>query len=461
MKKVFCTIMALLMLVMLFTACKPNIIKKPNEDYEVNLDIDRNITETLRILVPSNDGDLEAGYIEALIPGFKEMFPNVTIKLDRRTISDEKYAESVSAAIASGNVPDLFYTNTAFYYYLVAKNCVISLEPYYEASEKAGVFDMDADFYTSFFNMSVYEGERYIVPRSMDSVVSYYNTEILEAAGIDPKTDKRFNNSWTWDDLISVCQDVNDFITSPAGKAAGYGDCYALQADFDWEAVFNALMLSYGVNAFDENGDVAIDCPEMYELANMLRDLKKEGRILKESTSGFRFTNGKCAFYFSSLGPSRMDLNASVKGKFDVLPFPLIMAKGTPYIGCGFAGWGISSTAEGVKRDLAWQFLNYMISREGQMALINNGLATPSIRVELAEEKQWSKGYSDLNLDAWLVGEEYKVSSKFFTKHDPSCSFDILTELQAFWLNLTDSTSKSVESCIKTCVEALEKATAK
>lgn len=44
--------------------CRPNIIDKPDDEYEVNLNVDKNISETLTILVPSNDGGLEESYIE-------------------------------------------------------------------------------------------------------------------------------------------------------------------------------------------------------------------------------------------------------------------------------------------------------------------------------------------------------------------------------------------------------------
>ena len=38
------------------------------------------------------------------------------------------------------------------------------------------------------------------------------------------------------------------------------------------------------------------------------------------------------------------------------------------------------------------------------------------------EGKTWSKGYSDINLDAWLQWRNYKVSSKFFITQDPSAT---------------------------------------
>lgn len=456
-KRIFVAVIALVLL-FCTVGCKPNILEKPSDEFDVSLSVPSDITETLTLMIPNNDGDVERNYIMSLVPGFKELYPNVTIKFDARTISDEKYSESVSAAIASKNVPDLFWTNTLFYYYLIAKNCVVSLEPYYAAEATAGTLDLEGEYYEAFFDMSTYEDKRYIVPRSMDSVVTYYNTELLTAAGIDYKNDPRMTNNWTWENLMSLCQQVSDFIQSEEGKALGYGNCYALQPEFSWEAVFNPVMLAYGSEVFAENGDVAIDSAETLEMANMIRGLKENGRVLRDSTSGSTFTNGKVAFHFSSSGPAKMDLNSQISGKFDALPFPLIGE--TPKIGCGFVGYGISSTTQGVKRDLAWQFLKYMISKKGQMELINGGLATPSIRVDLAEEKEWSKGFQNLNLDAWLVGENYKVCSNFYMKHDPSCSFDTLNALQKFMNALTDGT-KSVQKCIDECKSDLQEAISK
>ena len=473
MKKILCVLMVLVMALGIFTACRPNIMNKEDDDYKVNLDVDKNITATLRILIPNTDGGQEEKYMDALVPGFNELYPNVTVEYDRRAISDSKYAESISSAIASGEVPDLFYTNTVYYYYLVSKNCIVSLEPYYAAEEQLYKdtngeegLSLETDYYKSFFDMSMYDGKRYVVPRSMDSVVTYYNTEFLQATGIsleDERLQSTEENPFTWDDLVSLCKEVNTFILSDEGTAAGYGNAYALQGDFDWEAVFNAVMESYGSQAFDENGNITIDSEETLEMANMLRDLYNEGRIMRSITSGSQFSNGKVAFHFSSSGPASMALNAGVNGKFDALPFPLIGEN--PAIGCGFAGWGISSTTSETQRNLAWQFLKYMISYDGQMALINAGLATPSIRIDLAEEKQWSKGFENINLDAWLQWDEYKISSKFFTTQDPSATFDIYRALQNFMKNLVDpmtmgSSVKSVEKCIDTVAEDLAEAIA-
>jgi ABC-type glycerol-3-phosphate transport system substrate-binding protein len=439
--------------------CGPKINESQPDDYEVNLNVDKNTEAILSVMVPSGDGGLEAKYVEAIAEGFKELFPKVKVTLDYRDISDNGYAASINSAIASGKAPDLFYTNTGFYYYLISKNCIVNLEPYYKAAKDAGVLNLESDYYTSFFSMSEYDGKRYVVPRSMDSVVTYYNTDILAAAGIDPKTDARFNNAFTWEQFNSLLDDVNTYLTSAQAKTDGYADCYALDPCFEWEAVYNPIMQSYGANIFDENGNITVESENMTEMATMINTISKKGRIIKPYSSAYNFKAGKCAFFFSSYGPTKMNEELAVRGKFDALPFPLIGENGK--IGCGFAGGGISSRSSATQRDLAWQFLSYMISKEGQMALINNGLATPSIRIDLAEEKQWSKGFENLNLDAWLVSEDKKICTDYFVKFDPSKMFGIQNAVQNFMKNISDfSKNNSVTYFIGSFKSDLEAAIA-
>lgn len=439
--------------------CGPKINESQPDDYEVNLNVDKNTEATLSVMVPSGDGGLEAKYVEAIAEGFKELFPKVKVTLDYRDISDNGYAASINSAIASGKAPDLFYTNTGFYYYLISKNCIVNLEPYYKAAKDAGVLNLESDYYTSFFSMSEYDGKRYVVPRSMDSVVTYYNTDILAAAGINPKTDARFNNAFTWEQFNSLLDDVNAYLTSAQAKTDGYADCYALDPCFEWEAVYNPIMQSYGANIFDENGNITVESENMNEMATMINTISKKGRIIKPYSSAYNFKAGKCAFFFSSYGPTKMNEELAVRGKFDALPFPLIGENGK--IGCGFAGWGISSRSSATQRDIAWQFLSYMISKEGQMALINNGLATPSIRIDLAEEKKWSKGFENLNLDAWLVSEDKKICTDYFVKFDPSKMFGIQNAVQNFMKNISDfSKNNSVTYFIGSFKSDLEAAIA-
>ena len=142
--------------------CKPVIIDKETDgDYEVNIDLDQNTEGTLSILVPSTDGGRESDIIDVLAKGFKAIYPNVTVVKHADMITDEMYMDTIGTLVQSESMPDLVYTNTAMYYYLVSKKVVVNLEPYFKATEEAGTLDM-ADYYSEYFNMATFEGKRYI-----------------------------------------------------------------------------------------------------------------------------------------------------------------------------------------------------------------------------------------------------------------------------------------------------------
>lgn len=448
MKKI-CAILLCLCFALSFTACAPKIQKGDTSgDYEINLDVDPDITATLDVLVPDSDGRLESDLIDALAAGFKEKFPNVTIRKRPDQISDEMYGQTIGSLQQAGQLPDLVYTNTALYYLLVDKKAVVNLEPYF-ATLNMG------DYYEEYFNMGMYEGKRYIVPRNVDTVVTYYNTEMLEAAGIKtsgPNKDARLNNDWTWDDFVSVNEDLVAFWDTDRKDKYTYN--YGMrQTVFDWESVWNPIMLSCGAHAFTD-GKVSIDSQQTRDFVEMYKKLTADKIVPAwDSGSNSRFEQGTAAFEFMSVGPATVNKMALVKGKFDVLPFPLIGEN--PAVGTGFAGWGISASS--AKRDLAWKFLEYMISEEGQMAMIASGVnGTPSVRRSINEEGSWARGFEGLNLEAFTQHAEYKVTPGYFKGFDSSKMLDIQYALQQFTRNCLSSMSTT--DCISTAVSALNTA---
>lgn len=421
-------------------------------DYEVNLNIDKDIEATLSVLVPSTDGGREGKIIDALAKGFKQYFPNVTIQKRAEPITDEFYMDTIGTLVQSETMPDLVYTNTAMYYFLVSKKVVINLEPYFEAAEETGALDM-ADYYENFFDMGSYEGKRYIMPRNADSVVLVYNKAMLQEAGINPKTDARMTNNWTWEDFISVSEDLVKFWDTNREK---YARNYPIrQTVFDWESVWNPIMQSLGANAY-ENGEVAIDSDQAREFVNIYKEMvSKKISPSWDSGSMSQFLNGYTAFDFTSGGPTEFEKVDGIKGNYDFLPFPLVNGENAK-IGSGFAGWGISAKSE--KRDLAWAFLQYMISEEGQLAMYTEGeVSTPSLLRSLTEEKAWAKGFESFNLDAFVIHEEYKISPGYFKGFDASHVFDIQYALQDFARNCL-TPSVSVEECISKAKTSLTKA---
>lgn len=454
MKKILALLLTLCVTIGVAGCGKPQTIGGGVDgNYEVNLNIDKNIEATLTVLVPSTDGGLEGRLIDALAKGFKQYYPNVTVQKRADAISDEFYMDTIGTLVQSETMPDLVYTNTALYYFLVSKKVVVNLEPYFNAAISEGKLDM-ADYYENFFDMCSYDGKRYIMPRSADSVVMIYNKQMLAEAGIDPETDPRMTNEWTWEDFVSVCEDLVEFWDTDRDKyPRNYG---VRQSVFDWESVWNPMMQSFGANAYT-NGSVTIDSDATRQFANLYKELvEKKITPSWDSGSMSQFVNGYTAFEPTSGGPSNYQKIDLLKDNFDFLPFPYVNGKDNAKIGSGFAGWGISATSK--QRDLAWAFLQYMISEEGQLAMYTSGESTtPSVLRSLTEEKAWAKEYKHLNLDAFVIHEENKISPAYFKGFDPSHMFDIQYALQDFTRNLL-TPSVSVDASISTAKTALENA---
>jgi len=124
-------------------------------------------------------------------------------------------------------------------------------------------------------------------------------------------------------------------------------------------------------------------------------------------------------------------------------------------IGAGIAGYTINARSNVQTRDIAWQFLLYMLSQEGQNALAEGGLNLPSIRKDLAdyEVAAWGSGYSDYNLSAYLYAPERKVAVDFVHKFDPELKTDLIQALIDMFEEV--SNGLEIQEAITNCENAL------
>lgn len=177
MKKILVFVLTLLVAATALIGCAPRDPETPETPDEVNLDIDKNITAEVSILIPSGNAN-EKTMIEALAESFNEIYPNVTFKYSYVAVNS--YENTVRNLFRTGSLDDIVWTNSPDVYYLADKNIATNLTPYIEASEEAGVFRLEEDFYQEFFDVAAVDGKQYAIPRSADSVVTFVNKDILK-----------------------------------------------------------------------------------------------------------------------------------------------------------------------------------------------------------------------------------------------------------------------------------------
>ena len=328
---------------------------------------------------------------------------------------------------------------------------------YIGANGEAGKYSFENDFYTEFYGMSSVGESCYVIPRSCDSVVTFINTDILSKAGVDldPATTK-VKNGWTWDDFMEVCAKVRTYMDNN-----GMRNDYVFDANLtSWLSVCYPMLLSYGAEVLNEKGEVAIDSAATRKCLDMVADLVSK-RYINDSTvaTSGSFDNGKSAMLFQSASVSLYANRVALKGKVDLVSFPLITENDTPKIGAGVAGYAINAASK--NKELAWAFLTYLSSYAGQQKMALNGLNLASIRKDLSDYKNanWGKDYETLNLSAYTYGSEYKVSSDFFTRTKLSAKAGLQQAIKQMFNNACNAEkAKDMDAIISATVRDMKDA---
>ena len=411
---------------------------------------DKNVKANISIAVPGTNEN-ERSMIECLTDGFKEEYPNVTFSF--RTIQVNTYGNNIQRLASSQALPDIIWTNSPDIYEVYGY--MEPLDEYIKKSNELGHFGeagFDNTFYTEYFDMASVGGKRYAVPRSSDCVVTFYRKDWFASAGVDMDT---IRNGWTWDDMLAACAKLRTWL-----DGRGLSGVYCLEPNLtSWLSTSVPMLSSLGNEVINENGRNVIADGGAEETLALLREMVEKRYIPdSQTTVGSGFEQGSCAMYFQSMAISTLASKSWVKdGMLDLVTFPLIGVDNNGVknydnakIGAGVAGYSISKTS--ANKAIAWAFLRYLLSRDGQQEMALNGLNLASIRKDLADPKtaNWGSGYENLNLEAYTWGSQYKMSADFFqyTKIGAKKGIDTaLKELFNDGTNMKISVDKAISNC--------------
>ena len=439
----------------------------PGDDYEVNIDMsdeDYNQTATLTVGVTVDPQETE--YVEALAEGFKDIFPNVTIEPVR--IQGISWTSAITNRFNGGNMPDLFFTSETEASLFISSRLYLNLEPYIRAETERNPAWADQFVETAFrIGQEGYDGDQYFLPRSSDRIVTHLNMKYITAALTwegrpDPSiTVDTVRNGWTWEEFVKVCEALRAYYDAQGWTAAN--GRYILDPSFVWEPILYSLFRSNGAS-FYNGTDWTLDSPETRTTISMIRELIDKKIIAPKDGGGANYENGNGAMLFhSSSAIAKYHEFIDDNGGYDIVTFPVINGE-QGVVGYGVPGYGIYSGIEESKRDLAWQFLSYIVSEEGQNILGRAGMCTPSVRTDLQDPDtaEWGKGYADVNLEATIYETERNYTESFFFSFDARRKVDLSAAAQRFVNNIMTYSSGqpafTADRCISEAVEELQKA---
>ena len=433
-------------------------------DYEAGTELDSNISATLKIGFYGKTDEDEVHFAK-LEEAFQLRYPNVSIKLVN--YGAETYYQDLMQAYRTNTMPDIIQTNATECFPLIEAGLLLDMDKYiqYENEQYVANKAVYPDFYTfnnfedQFYDslwklgQENYNGHQYFVPRSADRIVVYYNKTQFLAAGVDMTMVK---NGWTWEDFLTVCAKLKEYY------AVNHGGAAFISGQWQWEAVLFPILESCGGKVFDANGNITINSQETLNAVNLLKNLVVDGYTKEKDPNQLAFETGTAAMQFHSLHPDYY--LKSLGENLGIVTFPLIgkenggvMDYSNAKIGAGVTGYGIYSGVTGAKRELAWQFLNFTLSKEGQECMAKGGVSQPPIRKDMQDGSNlWRKGKENLNMDAFLWESERNYNTNFFLVQAASKQVDLMDAVINMFNEPIRGTGKDPQQAINDCANALD-----
>ncbi|REK62474.1 MAG: ABC transporter substrate-binding protein [Cohnella sp.] len=341
--------------------------------------------------------ELHGKHFETMLQKWNEANPDRQIKLNVTVMPYDDMHNKLSIAVQTGQgAPDIadievgkfpdFLKGTP---QLETLNDVV--EPYKDTIVKSRL-----DLYSK-------DGQIYGLPTHVGATVAFYNTEILDQAGVD------YTKIKTWEDYKKAGIQVYE----KTGKYLGTADTSAV-----WQS---AMMLSQQRKDFtDDAGNPVVNSPELIKGLGILKDLQESNAVSTiaggqpdtEEAYG-EFNNGN---YASAMMPLWMmsrftNYMPDLAGKIAIAPMPVIEEGMPRSYGGGGTGTVVTKTAKDIK--LAKDFLAFAkLSLDANIQIWN------------------TLGFDPVNMDVWEMKDVTHNPDNQFVKYFKNNPFDVLNEIK-------------------------------
>lgn len=245
------------------------------------------------------------------------------------------------------------------------------------------------------------DGNYYGVDYHVGASVVYYNTEILDQAGINP------DDIQTWNDYIEFGKQVVEKTGKPMGT---------VETTEHW--TFYPMLNQRGSDFLDENGDVILDNDINIKTLEYLKNMMKEG-VVQAAPGGNHHTEEYWAFMNKGGAASVLmpmwymgrftQYMPDLRGKMVIRPMPAWEEGGMRSAGMGGTGTAVTNQAGDI--DLAVDFLGFAkASREGAI-------------------KSWTLlGFDPIRWDVWDAPE--MIANNEYTDYFGKDIFEMLKSIK-------------------------------
>lgn len=353
--------------------------------------------------------ELHGQHFEKMLGKWNTENPDRQIKLNVTVMPYDDMHNKLSIAVQSGTgAPDIADIELGKFPDFLAGTPQLEplndvIDPYRDTIVKSRI-----DLYSK-------EDVNYGIPTHVGASVAFYNTEILEEAGVN------YQDIVTWEDFKQAGIQVYE----KTGKYMGTADTSAA-----WQA--SMLLAQQGADLTDDSGNPIVNSEPMVKAMTLLKDLQDSNVIATiaggqpdtEEAYG-EFNAGNYATAFMPLWQMSRYTNymSDLSGKIAIAPIPVI-EKGMPRsVGGGGTGTVVTKTAKDVQ-------------------LAKDFLAFAKLSLDANKEIWNTLGFDPVNMDVWEMKDVTHNAENQFVKYFVNNPFDVLNEIRDE-IRLIKSTSAS------------------
>ncbi|MCI6283691.1 sugar ABC transporter substrate-binding protein [Selenomonas sp.] len=322
--------------------------------------------------------------MEAIAARFEEQHPD--IKVDVQLIPWNQYWTKLEASAMSDTMPDVFWMHTQSFLRYASNGMLMDVT--WLAGYDPAMFPADlVAFYT-------YEGKRYAIPKDYDTIGLWYNKTLFDAKGI-PYPDE----TWDWDKLVKVAQELTDTEHGVYGFLAPL-DQQSLYYDFVYQnggEILNAdkTRCGYRDAATQEAIQFAIDLSQRYHVSPTIQQFADMSREQY-------FQSGKAAMgFFGSWMLGDFAKNEYVAQNCDVAMLPKGKQRATIY-----GGLGNAVAAKTKHKEAALAFASYLASKEANEIQGRMNACIPAYR---GTEQGWVQANAQFHVKVYPEALAYAV----------------------------------------------------
>ena len=429
------------------------------------------------LLVTISDDDRDIEIQIALQDAFvKHMKTKGTdVEVSYNTYTSSTYAKDLLNLQAGKQLGDVIQTSDRFASLMAYKRVFEPLDGFISEDSSFNLDDYDSEIIES---ARAYNNKIYYMPKSYDQVVIFINTDFFEAIGVEyPKPDTDAEDPWawwTWDKCIELCQQIQEAVANSKYKA-NKDYIYPMAANLFWNPVNNAIIKSFGGKTVDADtlttGFQSSD--EKYAATLKAVEFMKSLATHKytSSSNDERFLSKRgginCAGMWFTTRPNVLTcLNNKINLAF--APIPRLteaqteILETTTYVGYGSAGYAVSAMSS--QKTLAWEFVKFCASEEGQTIISDNGASVPTLNSLKRLDASWVNPVKDKNGDvvdqsAFLYNGLTRALSTYARGVNAEEEYKIYETVQSKIISgiTTDSASKICADIYATIKDYLKK----